>query len=500
MGNNLYKIANKTTKLLYSDKKCVYENLGKIEKRVERINYKFKNNEMLNFNIDSYDEESLAEFFAVLIKSIDYQIINGVNRKFLDNLSKLDWSIDMDNAYAIFISKECNVESQKTKNIIENCRYINNYIMEYKSYLRAIIRQKDSEGLIKYKQAKEILDGFLKSNIEKELVDNLNKLKIIEELFSDLLIQTIIYEIANNKNVEIEKKEELLKNLKSSIDSFDIVKESNSTYGVFNDFAIRLFYLNRKKELETEVDIVRKLIIQNKEETYNRYPLDKFQCNGRIIRILESQERYIKNFLNMIDPLIDYSVYTLDKCQIELENILTSTEGEDIQSVLNIQELKEIITEGDKKVKNIRFKEKLELSWSYCDFLQKYAGRNLLPFYLQHIKVIYREIFIDKMKFNNRTTHTIMQDLQERIINDLESQKLLGHNKESYFLLEKISRGFYREKNNIDMYNIIGDIRIAYYNKILKIYKFNSIEEAICCMIGFIEYIDKEVIDILSKI
>ncbi len=500
MTNSIYKIANKTTKLLYKDEKCIYENLDKIEKRVKRINNKLNNDKVINFNTDIYDEESMAEFFAIWIKSIDDKVIDGSNRKFLDNLGKLDWSIDIDDAYAVFISKECNKESKKLQNIKMECRDISNYIMVCKRHLRDIIRHGSNSYLLRYEEAKSLLDEFLRGNIEEGLMQNIKWLKITEELFSDLLIQTFTYGVANNGTIKVERKEELLKNLKTIIESFSVATDSKSIYDVCDDFAIRLFYLNRRKELETEVDIVNRLIEQNKEEKYEKYPLDKFQCKGRIIKILESQENYIKRFLSEIFQSIDFSKYTLENCQIELEKILTQSEGRNIQSVLDIRKLKEIITEGNEKEKTIRFKEKLELSWSYCYFLQRYAGRQLLPFYLQHIKVIYREIFVDKIKLNNRTTHTIMKDLEYRIKKDLEIQRSLGHDRESYFLLEKISRGFYREKSNINMYNYIGEIRIVYYNKILKIYQFKNVEEALCYMKKFIEYVDEAVRRELSKI
>jgi len=497
---DINKVANITAKLLYKDKQCVYENLDKVEKRVKRINDKLNNDKVLNFNTNIYNEESLAEFFALWIESVEDESIGGSNRKILDNLGKLDWSIDMENAYAIFISREFDKRSVRAQNIYKDCIATNDYIKNCKNELRNRIRYGCEEYLVRYKQAKQLMDQYVNINVNEGLIDKVKKFKITEEVFSHLLIQTFIYGIANNQNIGFEMKEKLLKNLKKIIDAFEVVNGSESGYGVCNDFAIKLFYLNRRKELETEVDIVNRLIEQSKEEGYVKYPLDKYKCDGRIIKVLESKENYIKNFLNRCSKTDDFSKYTLENCQIELEKILTLSEGKKIHSVLDIKELKEIITEGDEKEKTVRFKEKLEMSWRYCEFLQKYAGRQLLPFYLQHIKVIYKEIFIDKMKFNKRTAHTIMLDLEERVRKDLDAQKSLGHDRESYFLLEKINRGFYREKGNLSMYNHMGDIRIAYYSKILKIYQFMNIEEALCYMKRFIEYINEEVRNELSGI
>lgn len=501
MSKNIYEVINKTTKLLYDDKKSVYANLDKIEKRVTRICNKLETNEILDFNTDIYDEDSRAKFFATWIEILDNDIIQGSNRKLLDNICKLDWAVNMDEAYAIFISEEYIEKSEEISDIKIECNCTSNYIEHCKSRLRTKIRYGDDDFLLRYEQTKKLLNNFLENEAEKKLFYYLKWLKITEELFSDVLMQILVYGIANNQEIIVEKREELLKSIKMKIESFEIETNIKEGYGIFDDFAIKLCYLNRRKELMTEVDVVNELIKQNREKDYAKYPLDKFKCNDKIIKIIESKEDYIKEFLNQIPGQVnDYSNFTLEDCQIELEKVLFFSEKRKIESVQKIQELKEIITEGNTKEKTSRFKKKLEYSWDYCDFLQKYAGRQLLPFYLQHIKVIYREIIVDKIKFNNRTTHTIMKDLEERISKNLGNEKMIGHNQESYFVLEKINRGFYREKGNIDMYNYMGDIRVAYYNKILQIYELKNVEEALSCMNKFIGYIDIAMLEELSKI
>lgn len=504
MAMNIYEVANITTKLLYKNKKEVYENLDKIEKKVIRICDKLEKNKIINFNTDIYDKNSRAKFFAIWIKILESNIIDGSNRELLNNICKLDWSINMDKVFAIFISENFVEKPKDISTIISKCIMVNNYIENCRICLRKQIRYVDNNVLLRYKLARNFMDEFLKGYEVKELFDLIQLLKITEKLFSDLLMQTLIYGIANNQNIIFKKKEKMLKQIKEEISSLKLSENNANNYDIFDDFAIRLCYLNRRKELMTEVNVVNELIKQNKGKNYVKYPLDEFKCNGRFIKIIESKEKDIKSFLQyvyyrLVGQIKDYSNYTLENCQAELEKILSFTEQRNIEFVQDIKELKNIITEGNVKEKTVRFKEKLEVSWDYCKFLHKYAGRKILPFYLQHIKVIYREIIQDKIKFNNRTTHVIMKDLMERVYNDVQNKKIIGHNRESYFLLEKINRGLYREKNNIDIYNYMGDIRITYYQKILEIYNYKNIKDALCSLKEIIESIDVIMIKVLSK-
>lgn len=505
MAMKIYEVANMTTKLLYENKKEVYENLDKVEKQVIRICGKLEQDKILQFNTDMYDKDCRAKFFATWIKILEDNVIGGSNRELLNNICKLEWSVNIDDAFAIFISEKYIEKPKDIHDMILKCTRINAFIEHCKNRLRKEIRHGGKNILFRYKQARNLMDEFLEGYNEKELFDWIQLLKITEELFSDLLMQILIYGIANNQEIIVEKKEETLKQVKTQISSLKIEVNTVNSYGIFGDFAVKLCYLNRRKELMTEVAVVNELIKQNRENNYVKYPLDEFQCNGKIIKIIESKEKDIKSLLQryvyyIYGQVNDYSDYTLDDCQFELEKILSFSEKRNIESVKDIKELKDIITEGDTKEKTVRFKEKLEASWGYCDFIQEYAGREILPFYLQHIKVIYREIIVDKIKFNNRTTHIIMKDLIEKIEKNVQNGKYISHDQESYFLLEKVSRGLHREKGNIDMYNYMGDIRIAYYQKILEIYQFMDVKDALSCLKKLIEYIDETMREALSKI
>lgn len=93
--------------------------------------------------------------------------------------------------------------------------------------------------------------------------------------------------------------------------------------------------------------------------------------------------------------------------------------------------------------------------------LECITGRNLSPDYLQHVKVVYREIFEDHLRFNNRQARTIVRCLLSKDIPYFEQIK------ESIFLREKISRGLFRELGYLDEYHLKNEIQRKYYDLVL---------------------------------
>ena len=115
---------------------------------------------------------------------------------------------------------------------------------------------------------------------------------------------------------------------------------------------------------------------------------------------------------------------------------------------INSDQFKILITEN-RNVAN--FKKKITNAREFINIMKKYGGRDCSDTYLQDIKVYFREIYISKQTYHRQKAEKIVNDYltqvrqaREKGIADIpEFQK-----KSQYiFIREKISRGYFREKN-----------------------------------------------------
>lgn len=127
-----------------------------------------------------------------------------------------------------------------------------------------------------------------------------------------------------------------------------------------------------------------------------------------------------------------------------------------------------IVLEG-KQEKVERFNKKAEKCKKAIMILRNIAGRDLSEEYLQHFKVVFREIFLSRVKSgekDGKNANTIVSDM----INQGDS-KLFSKYSDSIFLREKLSRGFFREDGLIEEYIIKNRIQRQLYTNLLQIYK-----------------------------
>ena len=101
--------------------------------------------------------------------------------------------------------------------------------------------------------------------------------------------------------------------------------------------------------------------------------------------------------------------------------------------------------------------------------LNSITGRELRAEYLQYVKIVYREIIEDDMKYNNKQSRTIMRNIEKKDIPYFESER------ETYYIREKISRGFMREKGYTEEYILKNKLQSYFYNAVLKL--FSSYDE-----------------------
>lgn len=124
----------------------------------------------------------------------------------------------------------------------------------------------------------------------------------------------------------------------------------------------------------------------------------------------------------------------------------------------DLKSVKKSITEG---VSIDNYPEKLEISRRFLEIMAKYSARNCSPSHLLDIKVYFREIFISKSSYQKKQASTIVKEYIDRVdIGEKEGKQpeIIDKMSQYIFLQEKLSRGYYREKNLTDAY--VGKVQL----------------------------------------
>ena len=190
---------------------------------------------------------------------------------------------------------------------------------------------------------------------------------------------------------------------------------------IFDSFAVYIMYLDYRNTCRNVIEIQEILSLQMENESYVAVVDEEYQCNERWINEIETKK-----------------------------------------------ELRRIILEG-KVEKEERFNKNMEDVQHLMILLNSITGRELGAEYLQHVKVVYREIIEDTLKYNNKQSRTIMRNIENKEIPYFDSER------ESYFIREKISRGFMREKAYSEEYILKNKLQKSFYNTVLKL--FSSYDE-----------------------
>ena len=436
----------------------------KIKKHVKRLSHALiaePDKNVLYLNLRNYQVDEKAEFFASWIRLL-HEDIKGVNRKLFDNMKKMDWSIDMNEVLAYYLDFVCKEGREYIKNRI-NRMYI-------------------------------------------EMGEGCNKIKsivrIAERGTKDVYMK--IYHIADNRNFAKEERIEKLQFIEKQLDAYrvDICLEQKEK-DIFKDFAIKLSYLNRRKELETARKIL-ECLVRQVEDGFSMEIDKPYAFERYLIEIPETGFNYILDLFNKIKnmeklkDILEDGALTSECVNRRLEAALEVTEGAKYQTVVGMKRTQELILESNCCLTPKRFREKLEESWENCVFLHKYAGRIIAPFYLQHIKNVYREILMDKTKYAGITARTIMQVAREDLKRE-GSTYTFGRTEESEFVLAKVSRGFMRERDIGWLFIPKSNLEQVYYKKILEIYQIPSIQKAITELYRFNDYLHETMEAVFDK-
>ncbi|WP_170871552.1 hypothetical protein [Desulfosporosinus metallidurans] len=270
---------------------------------------------------------------------------------------------------------------------------------------------------------------------------------LTENSYSDLFLQAIIYHILTNK--AISKRVDFLSEVLDFVSkaSNEIMPRTIKKNNIFQDFANCILSIGQRNEKRVNVSIHELLNQQMLEPIYQKTVHENFDCKGRFI------------------------------CEIDGKKDLIN-----------------IILEG-KREKYERFNERFSQCAALCMVLNISAGRQLSADYLQHMKVVYREIIEDGLKYNGTNAHTMVK----KVVNST-GVATFNSIKESMFIREKISRGLFRECNLIDEYILKNKIQSIYYNTLLEIYDKEIIYGIKDSFIMYLKKITDMMIGLLYKI
>lgn len=359
------------------------------------------------------------------------------NKKLCYTLKKEDVDNSLDYLMKFFL--KCGYENYSSNSFVPNFK-IRRYeltksmVMDEREY-RRIIRRTDYTEKEKFEKCYSSYMNNINNGIS-ELAENryhgmYNLLEALYflykeiNLFADIYFQSIIYLLIDNQNMTREDKLDrlgkLVKYAEKTEKEFVPRTDKAETHNVCDSFAVYLMYLNYRNTCKNEIDIQRLLVRQMEDETYSKVVKEEYQCNQRWI-----------------------------------DDIKTS------------KELRNIILEG-KDEKEERFRKNIEDVQHLIVLLNTITGRELGAEYLQHVKVVYREIIEDGIKYNKKQARTIMRNIEKKEIPYFESEK------ETYFIREKISRGFMREKNHVEEYILKNKLQALFYTTVLKL--FSSYDE-----------------------
>lgn len=382
------------SEILSSDKRIIHDTLGEPDDE----NLKFPNRKLLQILKESTSNTSLDELITMLFYE-DRGIHNSEDeKKSIDRLRQ----IRSRQTTAVNQQKDQIIKGIRGVEIGEGTNFYNEFYKNIKQqFVEQIVVWKNNQGM----------------GTEWNPLDNLVSLKMFEELFSYFFLQTMMYQIIRNENLDHDTVVTVLEGIYKDILISTDDNSSLQNKSLFRDFAVYLFYLQKRKRYQDEIDVFKILIEQMENPEYSSHVAPEY--------------KYGQWFLSGLDE--DY--------------------------------VQKLILEG-KSVRKDRYNEKLERTKNLIPILREKMGRVLCEDYLQHVKAVYRETILDKTKFEIRPGRFLNCD---SIVKTIEAGKYPSFTA-TLFLREKISRGLFREVDQADFYILKSKIQIKYYQDILEAY------------------------------
>ena len=425
--------------------------LDSIYNRIKKLSIAIEDERQLSFPMEKYSEEDITDFFEIFISILDSQdsIIENKkkskqfnpNRKLIHMIINGDLDLPLDSLLHIFLYQGYHKSKYNSSSVTINFEIMykdltkvwNTYLQKFRSIIRygsGTPYEKCMDCMNKF--IREYVVGILNENRIKHnhmklynpLMTTYVNRKMVET-FCDIFMQSVIYLIINNEKISnIEKKHSVLQKLLDAITNYEKTLLYDDTeaeqHPMTWDFAIHIDYIEMRNEYINYFKIFDLLCNQMQEDGYTYEVKSEYEC----------RKRYLQDFKHKRD-------------------------------------YQEIILEG-RQEKPERFAKYLCDCQELCILLYLIAGRQLHPNYLQHIKVVYREIIEDKLRYNNKQSRTILRNLENMELPAFQSIR------ESAFIREKISRGLFREKGWGKYYKIKCEIQKKLYECMLKAYECND--------------------------
>ena len=102
-------------------------------------------------------------------------------------------------------------------------------------------------------------------------LDNLVSLEMFEELFSYFFLQTMMYQIIRNENLDHDTVVTVLEGIYKDILISTDDNSSLQNKSLSRDFAVYLFYLQKRKRYQDEIDVFKILIEQMENPEYSSH-------------------------------------------------------------------------------------------------------------------------------------------------------------------------------------------------------------------------------------
>lgn len=497
----------KTFDILYPDAESFKNDRDvekeKVKKHIKRLSHALTaepDKNVLYLNLREYQVDEKAEFFASWIQLL-HEDIEGVNRKLFDNLKKMDWSIDMSGILAYYLDLVCKKGREYIKDRIKD---VDAEIDKGCDGIRDIVRIKERGTKNVYKKmCEEFPEDYLKITNDSFL-EQVLYLSKAEAFITYFFQQIYIYHIMDIEDIGKEERMEKLQFIEEQLASYRVgTYLGRKEKDIFKDFSIKLSYLNRRKELETARKIS-DCLVRQVEDGYSMEIDEQYAFKRYLIEVPEMGLADIEDYFNRIkrkgEPVavIEDEELAPECVNQKLKEVLEVIRGAEHQTVVGMKRTQELILESNCCLTPKRFWEKLEESWENCVFIRKHAGRRIEPFYLQHIKNVYREIIMDKTKYAGTTARTIMQVAKEDLKREGDDYTF-GRTEKSEFILSKLTRGFMRERGIGCLFIPKSNLERLYNEKILEIYQIPSIQKAITELHRFNDYLHETLEAVFDK-
>lgn len=362
-----------------------------------------------NFPLECFDEDEISRVLEYMLN-----LKHKVNREIISQMNKISVDIDLDE----FDPANMDSGNESLKTYFE-------YIINES---RKIIRKNTNVFSRLFEINKNILEELMNSSINYY---NMYRYVMFSE---NIILQSIIYLIIYNNNLDKNKKKECFLKIQENINLLDSELSKS--------------ILERRKVIEIDVDNALKIFIKYlKLRNY-------FGEYIKIQNMLETEEKEEPELFAKVKKQYKVTKYS----NIEKEHV------------------KDIVTEGmnvyDFENKLIEVKEIIEV-------FKYYGGRNVDPNNVLDLKVYFREIFISKSKYKLQAKRLI-----RKYLDTLKETGKIDFDKDSEYMFfrEKITRGYYRENDNLEWYNEKNRIQMQLYGlleNVFLLYDYNNSIEAI---------------------